>query len=55
MSDYPQPKRTFRIIKEDPTLIERFWNDRFIAKYTELMKYLRKSKMPFQLQEKFKP
>ncbi len=51
----PTTEENIQNYQRDPTLIERFWNDRFIAKYTELMKYLRKSKMPFQLQEKFKP
>jgi hypothetical protein len=41
--------------QRDPTLIEKFWNDRFIAKYNELMKYFRKSKMSLIFLEKFKP
>ena len=41
--------------QRDPTMVEKFWNHRFIKKYNELMKYLRRSKIKYQFQEKFKP
>ena len=39
----------------DPTLVEKFWNKKFMIKYNELMKYLRKSKIKYSFYEKFKP
>ncbi|MHA1647049.1 MAG: hypothetical protein ACTSVU_06415 [Promethearchaeota archaeon] len=41
--------------QRDPTLVEKFWNAVFIKKYNELMKYLRRSKIKLQYQERFKP
>jgi flagellar capping protein FliD len=41
--------------QRDPTLVEKFWNNEFVKKYNELMKYLRRSKIKFLFQEKFKP
>jgi predicted PilT family ATPase len=41
--------------QRDPTLIEKFWNETFIKKYNELMKYFRKNKMAVFFKEKFPP
>ena len=41
--------------QRDPTLVEKFWNAEFIPKYNELMKYLRRTKIKYHFQEKFKP
>jgi hypothetical protein len=41
--------------QRDPTMVEKFWNHIFVKKYNELMKYLRRSKIKYQFQEKFKP
>lgn len=41
--------------QRDPTLVEKYWNERFIEKYHELMKYFRKTKITCVYQEKFQP
>lgn len=41
--------------QQDPTMVEKFWNHVFVKKYNELMKYLRRSKIKYVFQEKFKP
>ena len=39
----------------DLTMIEKYWNSRFIKKYNEVLKHLRRAKIKYQFQEKFKP
>ena len=51
----PTTEENIQNYKRDPTMVEKFWNDRFIKKYNEIMKYLRRSKIKFQFQERFKP
>jgi hypothetical protein len=51
----PVTEANIQNYRRDPTLVEKFWNEAFIKKYIELLKYLRKSKMTYQFQEKFKP
>ena len=51
----PTTEENIQNYRRDPTMVEKFWNDRFIPKYNELMKYLRKSKIKYHFQEKFKP
>ena len=51
----PTTEANIQNYQRDPTLVEKFWNAEFIPKYNELMKYLRRSKIKFLFQEKFKP
>ena len=51
----PVTEENIQNYQRDPTLVEKFWNDEFKKKYNELMKYLRRSKIKFLFQEKFKP
>ena len=51
----PVTEENIRNYQRDPTLIEKYWNDEFIKKNNELMKYLRRSKIKFLFQERFKP
>ena len=51
----PTTEESIQNYKRDPTMIEKFWNDRFIKKYNEVMKYLRRSKIKYNFQEKFAP
>ncbi len=51
----PTTEESIQNYKRDPSMIEKFWNDRFIKKYNEIMKYLRKSKIKYNFQEKFAP
>ena len=51
----PVTEENIQNYQRDPTLVEKFWNDEFIKKYNELMKYLRRSKIKFLFQERFKP
>jgi hypothetical protein len=41
--------------KRDLTMIDKYWNARFITKYNEVLKKLRKSKIKYLFLEKFKP
>ena len=51
----PVTEENIQNYQRDPTLVEKFWNDEFKKKNNELMKYLRRSKIKFLFQEKFKP
>ena len=51
----PVTEENIQNYQRDPTLIEKYWNDEFIKKYNEMMKYLRRSKIKFLFQERFKP
>ena len=51
----PVTEENVQNYQRDPTLVEKYWNDEFKKKYNELMKYLRRSKIKFLFQEKFKP
>ncbi len=51
----PVTEENIQNYQRDSTLVEKFWNDEFKKKYNELMKYLRRSKIKFLFQEKFKP
>ena len=51
----PETEENIQNYQRDPTLVEKYWNDEFIKKYNELMKYLRRSKIKFLFQERFKP
>ena len=51
----PTTQENIENYKRDPSLIEKFWNDRFIKKYNEIMKYLRRSKVKYQFREKLPP
>lgn len=51
----PTTEENIQNYQRDPTLIEKYWNDEFIKKYNEMMKYLRRSKIKFLFQERFKP
>ena len=51
----PTTEENVQNYSRDLTMIEKYWNSRFIKKYNELLKYLRRSKIKYQFQEKFKP
>ncbi|QEE14407.1 hypothetical protein DSAG12_00220 [Promethearchaeum syntrophicum] len=51
----PTTETNIQNYQRDPTLVEKYWNAEFIPKYNELMKYLRRSKIKFLFQERFKP
>jgi len=51
----PTTEENVQNYQRDPTLVEKFWNAEFTPKYNELMKYLRRTKIKYLFQEKFKP
>jgi hypothetical protein len=48
-------EQNIRNYGKDPSLIDAYWNKKFIIKYKEIMRYLRKTKVKYQFQERFKP
>ena len=51
----PTTEQNIQNYKRDVTMIEKYWNDRFIKKYKERMKYLRRSKIKYYFKENLKP
>ena len=51
----PTTEENIQNYKRDLTMIEKYWNVRFIKKYNEVLKKLRRAKIKYLFQEKFKP
>lgn len=51
----PTTEQNIQNYARDPSMIAKFWNDRFIKQYNEIFKYLRKTKIKYLFKEKFAP
>ncbi len=51
----PATDQNIQNYKRDPTLVAKYWNDRFLKTFKEILKKLRKLKIKYQFQERFPP